>query len=182
MTVGLKTKRYVKALFAVAEGRGERAALGAELEKLGELFAAAPELSSVISNPRVQTEARKSILMAIGLDTASDLLQDFVKLCLDHGRPEVVAETPEEYLLLDREAQGVVLATVQTADPMGADLRASVQTKLEEVTGKTIELMEETDPELIGGVRVLIGSRMYDGSLKRRLDDLTAHLQSTRVH
>ncbi|MFH0947098.1 MAG: ATP synthase F1 subunit delta, partial [Planctomycetota bacterium] len=139
-------------------------------------------LPAVLSNPRVQTAARKSILMAAGLDTASDLLQDFVKLCLDHRRPEVIAEAPEEYLRLDREVRGVVLATVQTSGPMGADLRTSVQAKLEEVTGKTIELIEETDPELIGGVRVLIGSRMYDGSLKRRLDDLSAHLQSTRVH
>ena len=182
MTVGLKTVRYVKALFAVAEARGARAALGSELTQLAGLFREVPELNAALLNPRLQRAAKQRVLAVAGLSGASPLLQDFVGLCLDHGRPEVVAEAPEEFLRLDREARGVLVATVQTITPMSSELRAAVKAGLEASTAKTIELKEQTDPELLGGLRVLIGSRMYDGSLKRRLDDLTAHLQSTRVN
>jgi len=182
MTVGLKTARYVKALFAVAEARGERAAICAELTQLAGQLCDTPELEAALLSPRLERSSKRRLLEAAGLSSASPLLVDFVGLCLDHGRPEVIVEAPEEFLRLDREARGVLVATVQTVAGMSPELRTSVQARLEESTGKSIELKEETNPELLGGLRLLIGSRMYDGSLKRRLDDLTAHLQSTRVH
>jgi F0F1-type ATP synthase delta subunit len=90
-------------------------------------------------------------------------------------------EAAEEFGRLDRDARGVVVARVQTVARMSDEMRGSVRARLEEATGKSVELVEEQMPDLIGGVRVLIGSKMYDGSVRRRLDDLTAHLFATRV-
>ncbi len=181
MTVSLATVRYVKALFSVAARRGESEALKAELARLGELLAGAPELGLALRDPRLPAAAKKRVLERAGLDTASRTLGDFVALCLERRRPEVVIEAPEEYGRLEREARGVVEARVQTIAPMDQDMRTSILAQLEEVTGMTIQLVEEILPELIGGVRILIGSRMYDGSIRRRLDDIAAHLLSARL-
>ncbi|MBI4878179.1 MAG: ATP synthase F1 subunit delta [Planctomycetes bacterium] len=181
MAVSLATVRYVKALFSVAARRGESEALKAELGRLGDLFAGSPELTAVLRDPRLPAAAKKKVIERAGLDSAPQTLRDFVALCLDQRRPEVILEAPEEYDRLEREARGVVVARVQTVAPLGRDTRISILAQLEEVTGKTIELVEEILPELIGGVRILIGSRMYDGSIRRRLDDIAAHLLSTRL-
>lgn len=181
MAVGLTSARYVRALFSVADRRGERDRLRDELAALGKLFDASPPLVAALRDPRLPAAAKQRLLMQVGVETASDTLRDYVALCLERGRAQVVLETPEEFLRLEREASGVVEARVETARALNDDVRTSIQAKLEEVTGKTVQITEEVRPELIGGVRILIGSKMYDGSVKRQLDELATHLQSTRI-
>ena len=181
MAVSLTTTRYVKALFAVADQRGEREQVRDELTQLGGLFEQSADLVAALHNPQLASDAKKRVLDAAGVDTAAQTVRDFVAYCLDRGRAEVVLEAPEEFERLDREARGIVQATVETARPLSDELRGSIQAKLEEVTAKTVEMREETVPELLGGIRVLIGSKMYDGSVRRQLDELTAHLQSTQI-
>lgn len=181
MAVELATIRYVKALFAAAQKKGAVDQVLSELGQLAGLFQGSADLRAAVSNPRIPAETKKKVLAAAGLGSALPLVQDFVGLCLDRGRPGVVLEAAEEFSRLVRDARGVVVARVQTVTKMSDDMRRSVLAKLEEVTGKTVELVEEEVPELLGGVRILIGSRMYDGSVRRRIDDLTAHLLSTRV-
>lgn len=181
MNVSLATVRYVKALFSVAEARSERDQLGVELRQLGELFGASPELVAALRNPQLQTEAKKKILADVGVSSGSGLLQDFLALCMERGRAEVVVEAPAQFEVLEREAQGILAVRVESVTALDDALRTSIRTRLEESTGKSIDLVEEIHPELIGGVRLFLGSRMYDGSLKRRLDEISAHLESTRI-
>lgn len=180
MAVGIATTRYVKALFAAAESAGVRAQVLSELKQLAVLFDGSAELVSALEDPRLPAAAKKNVLAQAGLKTGAPVLQDFVGLCLDRGRSEVVMQAAEEFQRLDREARGVVVARVQTVAPMTEALRASVQAKLEEMTAKSVELKEEVEASLIGGIRIFIGSRMFDGSVRRRLDDLAAHLQGAR--
>jgi len=187
MTVGLTTTRYVRALFTVAEGRGERERVRDELNQLGSLFAPSPKGTAnqtvvALRNPRLPAAAKQRILEGAGLDSACDSLKDFVSMCLARNRAEVVLESPEEFARLDREARGIVRCTVESAVALDEETRGSVKARLEEITGKSVELEEEVRTELIGGLRVLISSRMYDGSVRRQLDDLTSHLQSTRIN
>lgn len=181
MTVGLTTTRYVRALFSVAEGRGEREQVREELNQLGALFAGSPETVAALRNPRLPASAKQRILEGAGLDTACSSLKDFVGMCLARNRAAVVLESPEEFSRLDREARGIVRCSVESAIELDEETRGSVKARLEEITGKSVELAEEVRPELIGGLRILISSRMYDGSVRRQLDDLEAHLQSVRI-
>ncbi len=176
MSVGLATVRYVKALFSEAEKSGQREPVGRELARLGDVIDESVELRAALLNPRLQVAAKKRLLGAAGLEQAPPLLQDFCQLCLDRARPEVVIEAAEEFARLDREARGIVVAFVETARPLDEATRKSVKARLEEVTGKSVQVEEEIVPELVGGVRIRIGSRMWDGSVRRRLDDLVTQL------
>lgn len=178
MAASAVTMRYVKALFAVAGRSGERAAVLAALDGLDAVIAAAGELRSALRNPRVPGKAKRAILDAVGLSQAPQSLRDFVDLCLERGRAEVIVEAGEEFRRLDRESRGVLVARVATVAPLDEASRSAVKSKLEETTGKHIELREEIDAALIGGMRIFIGSTMWDGSVRRRLDDLEAHLSA----
>ncbi len=179
MAVGLATVRYVKALFSAAEKSGQRDAVGKALSTLGDLVDETPELRAALSNPRLPVAVKKKLLAAAGLSGeggAPQLVQDFCHLALERRRPEVVLEAAEEFARLDREAKGVVVAFIETARPLDDATRKSLKAKLEEVTAKSVEIEEEIVPELLGGVRIRIGSRMWDGSVRRRLDDLVTQL------
>lgn len=60
-------------------------------------------------------------------------------------------------------------AEVESAAPLSADLRASVQAGLESVYGPGIDILFAHRPALIGGMRVKVGSDVYDGSVQSGL-------------
>lgn len=181
MAVGLATVRYVKALFALAKSRGEQDVVGQEVARLGTLFETSPDLVALVRNPKVAVEAKKRVLRSALLEQSSATLRDFVEYCFDHRRFDVVLETAEEFARVDREDRGIVVATVDSAQALDDATRAALVARLQETTGKSIVLRESVVPGLIGGIAIQIGSRRWDGSVKRRLDDLEKHLQVARM-
>jgi F-type H+-transporting ATPase subunit delta len=89
---------------------------------------------------------------------------------------QIAADKPRGYLAtlsylrrlvkLDRALHS---ANVVSALPLPADLQASVQTNLARVYGKGLITSFAANPELIGGMRIQVGSDVYDGSIRRRL-------------
>jgi F-type H+-transporting ATPase subunit delta len=69
-----------------------------------------------------------------------------------------------------------VLAEVRTALPLDEEQRGSVERRLAELTGDQVEMNEMVDESLIGGIAVRIGDRLYDASVRSRLERLRARL------
>jgi F-type H+-transporting ATPase subunit delta len=74
---------------------------------------------------------------------------------------------------LDREGH---TAAVQSAAPLPEDLRSMVEALLKNVYGAAINIQFESRPELIGGMRVKVGSDVYDGSLRKGLEEFEKRL------
>jgi|SRR5580765_1111245 F-type H+-transporting ATPase subunit delta len=103
---------------------------------------------------------------------------------LDEGRArqivqQVIQNKRRDYLALLEEFQRLVrlecekhTAQVQSAVPLSSDLRSDVRARLENVYGPKIDIEFESKPELIGGVRIKIGSDVYDGTVRSRLAEL----------
>ena len=70
---------------------------------------------------------------------------------------------------LDREAH---TAAVESAAPLSADLQSQVESRLERTYGAGIKIFFSQNPALIGGMRIKVGSHVYDGSVKSELDAL----------
>ena len=78
--------------------------------------------------------------------------------------------------VLLRAERGIVLAEVRTALPLEDEQRRAVTDRLGELTGETVEMNEVVDESLIGGIAVRIGDRLYDASVRNRLERLRARL------
>ena len=61
---------------------------------------------------------------------------------------------------------------VDSAMPLPADLQANVQAGLQSLYGQGLNILFAQRPELIGGMRIKVGSDVYDGSVQARLDAL----------
>ena len=86
----------------------------------------------------------------------------------------VMAEQPELRLFLENP-----IATVTVAEPITADVEASVQAKLREVTGKDVILSVRQDLSIMGGIIIQVGDKRIDGSVSRRLEELEKSLLRT---
>ena len=65
-----------------------------------------------------------------------------------------------------------VTAQVRTARPLSADAQEALRARLGQLTGSRVRLQFEVDDELIGGVVTRIGSTLYDGSVRGRLQQI----------
>ena len=72
--------------------------------------------------------------------------------------------------------RAVAVGQVRTALPLDESQRSAVMDRLHELTGDEIEINEVVDEGLIGGITVRIGDRLYDASVRNRLERLRARL------
>jgi F-type H+-transporting ATPase subunit delta len=92
---------------------------------------------------------------------------------------ELIAKKPRNYLAVVSQFQRLVrldlqrrTARVESAGPLTPELQSSVRDNLTRLYGRGLNISFGQNPELIGGLRVRVGSDVYDGSVQTRLQNL----------
>ena len=168
--------RYATALLQLAVPAGATQRVGADLSALGSAIAANPALSAQLASPKLARERKRALLLALMDGKAHDLVRKTVLLLVDKGRGGQLAHLADAYERVAREAEGRVLAKVESASGLDEAARTGLVAQLGQLTGRKVELVETLNEELMGGLRVIVGSRMIDGSLKGRLEQVRARL------
>jgi F-type H+-transporting ATPase subunit delta len=170
--------RYARALLDVLEGTG------ADVEKasaeLGD-FAAAWETSGalrdVFIDPSIPAAKKVEILDKLnGRLGMSKPVRNFLAVIVNHERMEGFAEILESFHAMVRGDLNVAKVEWITARPLDAGARRAVEARIAEMTGKRVEASFREDASLLGGARMQIGSVVYDGTVRARLDGLKERL------
>ena len=130
-------------------------------------------LVETLSHPAFSLTERKAVLHAL-LSTL-DLhphAANFLRICLEKGRFKSVPAIIASYTLAADALAGRVRAVVTTAQPLTKALEKRVQASLAKATGKTILIDAKVDPLLVGGIVAEVEGRIFDASLRTRLDTL----------
>jgi len=168
----LVLQRYAVALYQLAHEHGTTEQVEAELMDLDAMLAADVGLREHLANPRLGRDVKHRILLQLMGARVSDLLRRTVLLLVDKGRAGLLPEFAEAFNEVAMKASGREVAQVTSAVPLDEAGRRALRERLERLTGKRITLSEAVDGSLLGGLRVVLGSRMIDGSLRRRLQDI----------
>jgi F-type H+-transporting ATPase subunit delta len=170
-------RRYARALLDLATEAGKAEAIGTQLNDLVLAWQTNRELREVFENPAFGAETRKSVLTSLGdrmkLET---LLVRVLTLLSDRRRMRHFPEVADAYRDLAEQRAGRVRAEVITATSMSSAYIAELTKTLEQVTGKKVTVTTREDPSLIGGVVAKVGDKVFDGSLKTRLEELRDEL------
>lgn len=170
-------RRYARALLELATAEGKADAIATQLSALDKLWAESRELRDVFENPAFGSEVRKNVLVAVGEKASLDsLVVRVLRLLSDRRRMRYLPDVIEAYRELAEDRAGRVRAEVITATAMPANYFAELTKTLEQVTGKKVIVMTREDPSLIGGVVTKVGDKVFDGSLKTRLEELRDEL------
>jgi F-type H+-transporting ATPase subunit delta len=119
--------------------------------------------------------AKERVLRKVVSDVSPEAL-NLLLLMIRRGRPGAVEPMIEHFGDLVRRERGVALAEVRTALPLEDAQRTDVINRLRELTDQQVEINEVVDESLIGGITVRIGDRLYDASVRNRLQRLRARL------
>jgi ATP synthase F1 delta subunit len=174
-------KRYASALFAAAVKRDLVDATEADFASVAALIEEDRSLRAFLHSPEVLTEHKVEMLRKVFSERVQPLVYQFLLLLLDKKRFPLVGEIAPALSALADEHRGVVRARVFTAIDLKPELEERLRKALESKTSKQVVLDCETRPELIGGVAVVVGDRLLDGSVSRALDRLREELAHASV-
>jgi len=172
-------QRYAAALADVVLEHKESQPVGAGLSAFLQGWQESPDLRNVLLSPGVSYEAKHVLLDKLGeaMQLAPTAL-NFIHVVLQHRRLEALPEIRNEFEEELRRRLGMALAEVSSAAEMNEQEKSELQSALEKLTGKRIEANYRVDAGLIGGAMVRIGSTIYDGSVRERLNRLQTRLEA----
>jgi F-type H+-transporting ATPase subunit delta len=166
-------RRYATALADVVTNTGETETIKAELKQWQTMFETNPELSGVFANPSVTHENKERILNDLIAKTKpSGKSSNFLKALAHNGRLEALGEVNDWFAKVIDERSGFVTAAITSARDLPPAERAEFKKNLEKLTGKRVSIEFEVDKEIIGGAVTRIGSTVYDGSVRTKLENL----------
>ena len=165
--------RYAQALFELAKDQGEVAAVGSDLKSLKTMCAGSADLRSLIFSPAFGAEAKGKCLAAIAeAAKLSATTRKFLGLLAANRRAAALWSVITSFEHLSAAHRGVVAAEVTTAIKLTAAQAKGVKAALAQALGKEPEITTRVDPSILGGLKVKVGSRLFDASLRSKLDSL----------
>lgn len=170
--------RYAQAVFDEAVSRNQEEVVEKDLATMKAINAAVPELFRILRSPIIDTWRKKKIAHEVFKDHLSPLTLSFVTLVLEKGRESFVLDIISQYGKLMDERRNIVRVEVTSAKPLDNTSKSHLEGSLEKLTNKNISATYREDASLLGGLSVLIGDKVYDGSLRQQLRNLKLKLAS----
>lgn len=170
-------RRYATALADVVTKTGEIDTVKSELKTWEDLINKNDELHSAFANPSIAHLKKEGVLEGLlGKAKPSKTTSNFLRVLLKNSRLIDIAAINERFASVLEDRSGSVTGEVTSAHELNGDQKKELQTNLEKVTGKEVNLKFEIDKNIIGGVVARIGSTVYDGSVRTQLENLKEQL------
>ena len=174
------SRRYAEALIEITD---DSEAILADLKGFdGLLDANDGELRNALCTPIFSGDERTNILTALlpklGLNP---LTGNFLQVLNAKGRLTIFSDITRAYSQLADERAGRVTVRVTTAKKMTKTIESDVSKALSKSTGKQVVLQADVDPELIGGMVVRVDGKVYDSSIKTRLQTVKRTLLAAQT-
>ncbi|MFK3939837.1 F0F1 ATP synthase subunit delta [Alkalihalobacillus sp. NPDC078783] len=169
--------RYAVALFQLAQSKGTLEQTGEELEIIQSVLQGTPELEKTIQHPKVTLVAKQNVIRNSFAGKVSQDVLNTLLLLLERQRFTIVPELSKAYKQLHHDLLNIAEATVYSAKPLTDEELKQVEIIFAPKAEKSrLIATNKVDTELIGGLRVRIGDRIYDGSIKGQLNRLERNL------
>ncbi len=180
MTLSAVAARYANALADVVTSPASPLPPAQALEELRAFEATMAEsqaLREALATPAVPVGRKKAVVWRIaGILGISGISRNFLFVLVDHRRAGSLAEIVRTLELVLDERLGFARADIAAPMELTEPQRTAVRAELERLTGKRLRPHFAIDQSLVGGVVARIGSTIYDGSVRGRLESLERRL------
>ena len=169
---------YAEALLKAA-GADKAAALAGEIRALGDVAANA-QLRSFADSPKILPSQVFDMITGVARTPSGAPLgepaKNLLRAVIDNGRLAALPEIATQFQALVDARSGTSQATIESAFPISDEQVAEVKAAMERRFMRNLDVHVVVKPELIGGVRVVVGDEVLDTSIRARLEQMKAAL------
>ncbi|MEQ1658258.1 MAG: F0F1 ATP synthase subunit delta [Hylemonella sp.] len=164
---------YAEALFKATAA--DLAGAAVWVEELA-VIAGNPQLQQFAENPNATAQQVFDVIAGVAKAPLNDAAKNFLRAVIDNGRLSVLPEIAAQFRALKNAQSGSSDAVVYSAFAIDGAALVDVKATLEKRFGRKLNVSVELQPELIGGIRVVVGDEVLDTSVKARLEQMKVAL------
>ena len=166
---------YAEAAYRLAKQSNGLAAWSDQLALVASVYED-PQMQAAMANPKVTSVEVERLLLAICGDRIGGPARNLIQLLVHNRRLAVVPEIRAMFEELKLQDEGMVDAKISSAYPMDDSQRNQVVNLLSTRFKRKINATVTVDPDLIGGIKVEVGDKVWDASVRGRLQTMAATL------
>jgi F-type H+-transporting ATPase subunit delta len=162
---------YAEAVLDAAGGRAEQDALMAELESLRtDVLERQPRVQELFASELVSEDDKFAMLERVFAGRSSPLLVNFLKVLNKHGRLGMIRDVISATRKLWQSRSGRLPVNLETANQLTPELEKEIVATFTKVLGADPIISASINPDLIAGFVIRVGDRVFDGSVRTRLE------------
>jgi F-type H+-transporting ATPase subunit delta len=173
--------RYARAMADVV--LDEKIDPASAIQQVNDMVAAVAEsdqLRMVWESPAVPSQQKRALLDAIVAHAGTIRpIRNFFAILIDHGRIPMMAQIGRQFESELNTRLGFVEADVTSSRQLSDDEKRDLEAQVASITGKKVRAKYNTNPALLGGALVRVGSTIYDGSVRGQLQRLKEQLANS---
>lgn len=173
-------QNYARALYSLAQEEGLTKTVLEQLKMLDTAFRQEPDFLRLLATPNLSKQQRLGVLDDSLRGKVHAYVLNFLKLLTEKGHIGAFFHCVKAYRQQYYDDNGIVSVLAVSAVALTDAQQKQLQSKLESVTGKKIQLLCRVDPTCIGGVRLDYDGKRVDGTVKNRLDSMGTMLFESR--
>jgi len=164
--------RYAKALFQLALEQKNLDVIAQDMLLISQTITENKELAQMLKSPIIKLEVKVKVMQKLFSKSTNPLSLKFMILVAKKSREEYLAYFADEFTAIYKEYSGLVDAWVTTASDIEQEVKDNLLALLKKITGKTIELHQEVNADILGGFVVNFSGYQYDASTRRLMNKL----------
>ena len=175
-------RRYAEAFVNALEGSDRLSAGLEDLDQVAGMYGQSKDLRRFLCSPEIGPEDKERVLDRALAAGAAPEMMGLLRLLLKKDRVENLPVVSEEARAVSEARQGVVRGKVTTAHSISSQEVEQLARAVGKVMGKQVILDRQVDPSLIGGVKVVVGGTLLDGSVRAQLNRVREQLKAAKVN
>ena len=168
-------QNYASALLSLAIDENKVVDYQKEVKELRKIIKDNDDFLLLLDSRFLSVEERmhnvELILKGFSLDVIN-----FIKIIVKHNRVNYLTDILDGFNSLANENQDIVEGLIYSAFPLDESTLLKIKNKISQIENHEVDLISKIDPSLIGGVKVVINSHVYDGSIKNQLEKMQINL------
>ncbi len=165
--------RYIQALLELPKSEEENKMLEKGLKDVAELFSSNEEFRRVVNDPRITNDIKIEIVKEILPQYKNAVFMNFISLIIKEKRINFIEEIAEQYEQINKEINKELKIKIISAYKIDDEQIKKIVEKYKTMYKvKTINYELEVDESLLGGVKVIVGNKVYDGSVISQLKQM----------
>ena len=182
MIVSLLAARYTKAIFDLAIENNVIEETLKDMQLIGDLCAKNRDFRMMLKSPVVSTDKKLKIFKAIFENNINSFTLLYLQVIVRKNREAFIQEIAMEFEDLYNDYRGVLTTHITTASPLTDELRNQVIELMKKNTDKKINLVEDEDPELVGGYILKWKDLQYDASILSQINQMRRDLARKNLY
>lgn len=174
-------RRYAQALFDSGRDHGNLDRLEADLAAVLAAMEQEPAMRKALFHPLISVEHKQRMIQDLFYDRLAPVTLRLLKLLVVKKRERQLEAILAEFRRLVNDARNVIEAEAVAARPLDEKVIGDLRSRLQEITGRQVNLRVAVDPSILGGLLLKMGDRRIDGSLRGRLSRMKETLKEGAI-